>query len=58
MFWSFAKAQPEGIKICGRKPRGTGQEAKTLSCVDMNVTTTFEHVRGNATPPYNRELTK
>ena len=56
IFWSYARSQPEGIKICGRKPRGTGQEAKTMSCVDMSVTTTFEHVRGNSTNPYIREL--
>ena len=58
IFWSYTRNQPEGIKICGRKPRGTGQECKTLSCCDMNVTTTFEHVRGNAKTPYNRELMK
>ena len=50
--------QPEGIKVLGRKPKGTGQECKTLSCVDMNVTTTFEHVRGSSNNEYTRELMK
>ena len=58
VFWSYCRGQPEGTKILGRKPRGTGQEAKTLSCVDMQVTTTFEHVRGNSKKPYNRDLVK
>ena len=58
MFWSYARAQPEGIKVCGRKPRGTGQECKTLSCVDMNVTTTFEHVRGSSTNEFERDHMK
>ena len=58
IFWSYTRNQPGGIKICGRKPKGTGQECKTLSCCDMNVTTTFEHVRGNAKTPYTRELMK
>ena len=58
IFWSYARAQPEGVKICGRKPRGIGQECKTLSCIDMSVTTTFEHVRGNSTNPYTRDLQK
>ena len=58
IFWSYSRVQPEGIKVCGRKPKGTGQECKTLSCIDMNVTTTFEHVRGNSTNEYIRELTK
>ena len=42
--------------MLGRKPKGTGQECKTLSCVDMNVTTTFEHVRGNSTNGFTQEL--
>ena len=58
IFWSYARSQPGGIKVCGRKPKGTGQEAKTMSCIDMAVTTTFEHVRGNAANPYHRELQK
>ena len=29
-----------------------------MSCIDMAVTTTFEHVRGNAANPYHRELQK
>ena len=58
IFWSYCRAQPGGVKICGRKPKGTGQEAKTLSCVDLQVTTTFEHVRGNSTNPYVRDLMK
>ena len=58
IFWSYARAQPEGIKVCGRKPKGTGQECKTLSCIDMNVTTTFEHVRGNSNNEYIRDHMK
>ena len=49
MFWCYAQAQPEGIKSLGRKPKGTGQEAKTLSCVGVNVTTTLEHIRAKNT---------
>ena len=56
IFWSYARAQPEGVKTCGRKPKGIGQECKTLSCINMAVTTTFEHVRGNSTNPYIRDL--
>ena len=58
IFWAYCRAQPGGVKICGRKPRGTGQECKTLSCIDMCVTTTFEHVRGNKNAEYSRELQK
>ena len=47
IFWFFGRKQPEGVKTCDRKPRGTGQEFKTLSAVDCNVTTAFEQVRGN-----------
>ena len=58
IFWSYARCQPEGQKHCGRKPKGTGQECKTLSCIDMSVTTTFEHVRGNSKNEYIRDLQK
>jgi hypothetical protein len=58
IFWSFARAQPEGVKVCGRKPRGTGQECKTLSSVDVNCTTTFEQIRGNKEVSEGREFVK
>ena len=48
IFWSFARYQPDGTKMCGMKPRGTGQEFKTLSATDVHVTTTFEQVRSAA----------
>ena len=58
IFWFFGRNQPEGVKICDRKPRGTGQEFKTLSAVDCNVTTTFEQVRGNKEVSENRKYVK
>ena len=57
VFWCYARAQPEGIKSIGRKPKGTGQECKTMSCVGVNVTTTFEHVRAKNTV-VSREYTR
>ena len=49
MWWMFTRQQPGGVKKVDRKPRGTGQEAKTLSAGDIHVTTTFEHVRAATT---------
>lgn len=45
MFWMFIRRQPGGPKCVDSKPRGTGQECKTLSASGVDVTTTFEHVR-------------
>ena len=56
--WFFGRKQPEGVKTCDRKPRGTGQEFKTLSACDCNVTTTFEQVRGNKDVSEGRDYVK
>ena len=44
ILWSQARDQPVGGRKVYRKPRGFRPEYKCLSVVEVQVTTTFEHV--------------
>ena len=47
IIWFFVRKQPEGVKVCNKKSRDTGQEFKMLSAVNCNITTAIGQDCGN-----------